>query len=119
MTVSEDFRLQELPWGQPLWGVSGALANSEHLTVGWCVLKPGMANDRHYHPNCDEVLIVVHGRIVHSWNSDEIEMNEGDVVSLPRGVIHNARNVGKEPARLLICFSSADRKTVNLEELEA
>lgn len=118
VTRRGDYQPESYPGAKLFWGVSGALGNSECMTVGWCLLAPGAANDRHYHPNCDEVLLVVQGRIVHSWNSKEIEMTEGDVISLPQGVVHNARNIGDEHARLLVCFSSADRQTVSVEELK-
>jgi quercetin dioxygenase-like cupin family protein len=119
LTTSAAYQVEEYSWGKLMWAISGALGNSEQLTVGWCLLAPGQANPRHYHPNCDEVLVVVEGRIVHSWNSKEIEMSEGDLISLPQGVIHNARNIDDRHARLLICFSSADRQTVSAEEIEA
>jgi quercetin dioxygenase-like cupin family protein len=75
------------------------------------LVAAGQANGRHSHPNCDEILTVLKGKIVHSWNDDEFEMDEGDVISIPSGVIHNARNVTEEPVELAIAFSSAYRTT--------
>jgi mannose-6-phosphate isomerase-like protein (cupin superfamily) len=109
-----EFGHDRKPWGELLWGVSGGLGNSETMTVGWCVLEPGAENPRHYHPNCDEVLVVVEGRIAHTYGDEMVELGEGDAISLPQGVTHNARNVGAARARLLICFSSADRLAVNV-----
>lgn len=85
------------------------------MTVGRCLIEPGKRNGRHYHPNCDETLSVLTGKIVHSWNDAEIAMSAGDVISIPSGVIHNARNVGDEMCELAISFSSADRRVVNCE----
>jgi oxalate decarboxylase/phosphoglucose isomerase-like protein (cupin superfamily) len=45
-------------------------------------------------------------------------METGDVIVIPTGVMHNARNIGDEPAELSISFSSADRQTI-LEGLES
>jgi quercetin dioxygenase-like cupin family protein len=42
-------------------------------------------------------------------------MNVGDVVSIPAGVVHNARNIGDGPAELAISFSSAYRETVDTD----
>ena len=42
-------------------------------------------------------------------------MRAGDVVSIPTGVVHNARNIGTEDAILAISFSSADRLAVGYE----
>ncbi len=102
----------EFPWGRLTWYVSGKLGNSDTLTVGRAVIRPGEQNPRHHHPNCDEVLRVVQGRILHSMGDRTVEMSAGDTVSIPTGVIHNARNLGNEDAVLDISFSSADRQVV-------
>jgi quercetin dioxygenase-like cupin family protein len=88
------------------------------MSVGVCCLNPGCHNARHYHPNCDEVLVVKSGRIIHTLGEEEREMETGDVIVIPTGVMHNARNIGDEPAELSISFSSADRQTI-LEGLES
>lgn len=99
-------------WGRLEWSVSARIGNSETMTIGTCFVEPGMQNGRHFHPNCDEVLRVVRGTIVQTWNGSECEMNAGDVVSIPSGVVHNARNIGNETAELAISFSSAYRETI-------
>ncbi len=104
--------VEETPWGRLVWMVAGRLGNSATMTVGTCYISAGMANPRHSHPNCDEVLHVLHGEIEHSLNDDVFPMAAGDTVSIPLGTVHNARNVGDEEAVLLIAFSSADRQTV-------
>jgi quercetin dioxygenase-like cupin family protein len=103
-------------WGWLEWYVSAAIGNSTTMTVGKCVLNPGQANGRHYHPNCDEILTVLKGRIINTWNDEERVMEEGGVISIPSGVWHSARNLGDTPAELAISFSSAYRETVGLEE---
>lgn len=98
-------------WGRLEWYVSAEIGNSETMTVGKCVLNPGQANGRHLHPNCDEILQVLKGKIIHSWNDEEFEMNEGDVIAIPSGVFHNARNITDDVVELAISFSSAYRTT--------
>jgi quercetin dioxygenase-like cupin family protein len=71
-----------------------------------------MANPRHYHPNCDEVLYVVEGTIEHTLGAETYAMHQGDAISIPAGVVHNARNTGSAEAILLLAFSSPDRQTV-------
>ena len=112
VTRPESYVTELMPWGRLVWQISGALGNSETMTLGRCVLPPGEANPRHHHPNCDELLEVLEGAIVHSWDGEEITMERGDVISIPPGVVHNARNAGSEVAELLICFSSAWRETI-------
>jgi quercetin dioxygenase-like cupin family protein len=105
-------------WGKLVWQVSAAIGKSRTMTVGVCCLNPGCHNARHYHPNCDEALVVKSGRIIHTLGEEEREMETGDVIVIPTGVMHNARNIGDEPAELSISFSSADRQTI-LEGLES
>ena len=101
------------PWGDLTWYVSAQLGNSATMTVGQCVIKPGMENPRHHHPNCDEVLHVVSGTILHSMEGGkQVTMTAGDTVSIPAGVAHNAKNIGSVDAVLSICFSSAHRQVV-------
>lgn len=110
-----DTTVERYPWGRLVWFVSGALGNSDNLTVGQCLIEPGQANGAHYHPNCDEVLHVLEGRIRHRLGDDDVEMSVGDTISIPAGVVHNAQNVGDVPANLAITFSTADRQVVNVE----
>jgi len=103
----------EFDWGRLTWFAGRPLGNSEDMTIGRCILKPGMANPRHYHPNCSEILVVVRGRILHTLSDKEtVEMGEGDTVTIPANNWHCARNLGNEEAVLFIAFSSADRETI-------
>jgi quercetin dioxygenase-like cupin family protein len=107
-----DNKVIEYPWGHLTWYVSRELKNSDTMTTGEAVIKPGEANPRHYHPNCDEVLHVLKGRILHTMGDKSAEMQAGDTVSIPAGVHHNAKNIGTEDAVLSISFSSADRQVI-------
>lgn len=112
LTRSGDTTAEEHPWGRLIWMVSGALGNSDTMTVGRCHIAPGQANPRHYHPNCDEVLHVLQGTIEHSLDDEVVRMGPGDTISIPIRTMHNARNVGSDEAIFVITFSSADRQVV-------
>jgi quercetin dioxygenase-like cupin family protein len=106
---------QNIPfdWGHLTWYASRPLGNSEEMTIGRCVLKPGQGNPRHYHPNCSEILVVIQGRIQHTTaGGGKTEMKEGDTVTIPANVWHQAANIGDNEAVLFIAFSSADRQTI-------
>jgi quercetin dioxygenase-like cupin family protein len=112
VTRAADRQVIEQTWGRITWYASGPLGNSATMTVGQAVIEPGQENPRHYHPNCDEILHVVRGRILHSMGTQQVEMTVGDTVSIPTGVRHNARNIGTEDAVLAISFSSAHREVI-------
>lgn len=102
----------EAEWGHLTWYASGALGNSGDMTMGKCVIRSGRENPLHSHPNCSEVLAVLQGRISHTIEGGEsIELDQGDVITLPPDLPHQARNIGEGDAVLLIAFSSADRHT--------
>ena len=109
---SQDYEVDERPWGKLVWYVSATVGNARELTVGRCVIKPGQENPRHQHPNCEEVLHVLDGRIAHTLGGSTVEMTNGDTIRIPAGVLHNARNLGDGDALLMISFSSGDRQTV-------
>ncbi|MFI5379735.1 MAG: cupin domain-containing protein [Tepidisphaerales bacterium] len=109
-----DYRTVSQSWGQLTWFVSADQGNCDSMTVGEATLKPGMESPRHVHPNCDEVLHVIKGTILHSLeDGKQVKMSAGDTVTIPKGIAHNARNIGADDAVMIISFSSAQRKVVN------
>jgi quercetin dioxygenase-like cupin family protein len=114
VTRPTDYRTVSQAWGDLTWFVSADQGNCSSMTVGRATLKPGQASLRHLHPNCDEVLHVVKGRITHSLSDGtETPMSAGDTITIPMGIPHFARNVGDEDAVMILSFSSAYRKVIN------
>ena len=116
MTVSPVCRAAEAdlfvqPWGQIAWSASQKLGNSTRLTFGRVLLKAGEHTPRHRHPNCDEILYVLAGRIEHSLGEASFILETGDTISIPTGEWHGARVLGEHAAEMIICFSAADRAT--------
>lgn len=107
-----DNKVIEMPWGQLRWFTSAEMKNSRVMTTGQAIIKPGKSNPRHFHPNCDEILHVISGKISHTMNEVTVEMEAGDTVSIPQGVLHNATNIGDSDAVLAISFNSAYREAV-------
>lgn len=107
-----DDEVETTEWGRLEWKISGRLGNSSTMTVGKCFIARGQQNPRHHHPNCDEVLHVLQGTIEHSADDDVVTMGPGDTISIPSGVVHNARNIGDDEAVFVISFSSPDRQVV-------
>ena len=110
ITKSDAGEVLDFEWGRIEWLVSGAQKNSETMTFGRVTIKAGSANPRHIHPNCDEILHLLSGRLEHSLGEERFIMEVGDTISVPLGIWHNARSIGDEDAVMIICFSSADRQ---------
>jgi len=101
----------EFPWGRITWTVSRKLGNSTAMTFGRVLMRAGMSNPRHRHPNCDEILHLLSGQIDHTLGADSFIMEAGDTISIPAGVWHQARALDGADAEMVIAFSSADRET--------
>jgi quercetin dioxygenase-like cupin family protein len=96
------------PWGSLTWLASDALTQSE-ITVGRVIIKPGMANPRHAHDTCEEVLYLLQGELTHSLEDGTIEMAAGDTLVVPPGVMHNAVNHGEADADMIVAYSNGVR----------
>lgn len=108
---STECTTQETEWGGLTWYASGNLGNSDAMTVGRCVIKPGCRNPSHSHPNCSEVLVVHEGAIRHAVEAGRtVELRAGDVITIPPNLPHYAENIGETDAVLFITFSTPDRQ---------
>ena len=95
-------------WGSLTWLASDALTGSG-ITVGRVVIKPGMANPRHAHDACEEVLYLLQGTLTHSIGDETIELVAGDTLVVSPGVMHNAVNHGEVDADMIVAYSNGLR----------
>jgi len=97
------------PWGDLRWMTSESIAGTE-ITVGRVRIKPGRSNPRHSHPNSEEVLYLLAGRLEH-WVADEqMTLNAGDTLVVPAGVAHYARNLCAEDADMIVAYPTGTRQ---------
>lgn len=108
---ASDGEVVDTVWGRLVWTASGAIGNSTTMSVGRATIRAGMENTRHRHPNCDEILHVVAGRLEHIQDNESWILDPGDSVSIPKGVWHQARSLGSEDVQVVICFDSPNRLT--------
>jgi quercetin dioxygenase-like cupin family protein len=99
------------PWGSLTWVASRELCGAP-LTLGRVVIKRGDHNPRHAHPNCDEVLLLLSGRLEHSAGDEKVILEPGDAIRIPAGVYHNAVSIGESDADMIVAFSAGDRSVV-------
>ncbi len=89
----------DVPWGRLVLGAAGSLGNSSSMTFGRVTIRAGMSNPRHRHPNCDEILHVLSGRLEHSLGDELFVMEAGDTISIPEGVRSQARVISARKTR--------------------
>lgn len=102
----------EADWGAITWLSSGKIDPNAEMTFGVVYIEPGQSNPRHYHPNCEECIYVLSGQCDHSLGDDIIPLKKGDMLRIPRGVMHNAVNTGSERVYMVIVYSTPDRQTI-------
>ena len=115
VTNAATLPVETFEWGTLQWLCNAKLSRRAEQTLGLCHILPGQHNPRHYHPNCEEVLSMLAGRGLHSFEDDQVELTAGMTIRIPVGVTHNLENIGDEPLVCLIAFNSGERETVFLE----
>ena len=103
-------------WGAIKWLCNQEIDPAAEQTFGLVFINAGQQNPPHYHPNCEELIYVLTGQCDHRLGDATHPLKAGDLLRIPTGVVHCARNTGWEPVRMVIVYSAADRQTVFLEE---
>ena len=99
-------------WGSLTWVAGGKIGNAAEQTVGRVTIKAGCENPRHHHPNCEEVLYLLAGKLEHTVGDESVVMEPGDTIVIDTNLQHNARSIGDVDADMIVVFSNADRQVV-------
>ena len=78
------------------------LVDVRNLKANLHALAPGQHLHAHVHDDLDKVFLVVSGRLCVEVGGDESELGPQDMVLVPAGATHGARNDGTEDASLLV-----------------
>ena len=97
-------------FGSVQWASRRGDPEGAEMTVGVAVFDAGKSNPRHIHPNCEEVVFVLEGRVAHTLGDERTVLEAGDMIVIPRNAAHQVINESDGPARCLILFSSPDRQ---------
>ncbi len=105
----------EFDWGRLRWLVNQETADDAEMTVGVCIIEPGERNPEHLHPNCEEILFVIEGECDHTLGDEVVHLTPGMMIRCPGDLPHFAVNTGDAPMRALVCFSTPDRRTEQVD----
>ncbi|MDH4189807.1 MAG: cupin domain-containing protein [Betaproteobacteria bacterium] len=100
----------EFPWGVIEWLAGAEVGNSEELSLARVSMPPGSLADNHAHANCEESVYVVQGRVECTCEGRSTVLAQGELTVVPRGAAHRLRNVGSEPAEMILSYSSNARE---------
>ena len=90
-----------LDWGVMGWVSRPSTTNTKDLVVIEVTLEPGGGHNFHKHPEQEEVIYVLEGK-VEQWLKDKKQiLGQGDSVFIPADAVHESFNVFDQNAKLL------------------
>ena len=99
--VAKDVTPDVLDWGTLRWLSNPPNTGAETLTVINVAITPGNGHDFHKHPDQEEVIYVVSGKVEQWVDRDKRILGPGDSAFLPGGVVHASFNVGDGDANIV------------------
>ncbi len=96
--------MQSLDWGRLGWLSSPAQTDAAQLAIVVGDLIPGKGHSFHKHPNQEEVMFVVSGKVEQWIDQEKRLLGAGDSAFIPPGVVHASFNAGDTMARVMAIF---------------
>jgi quercetin dioxygenase-like cupin family protein len=91
-------------WVTRRWVCHPASTGAKQLTVIDATLAHGQGHSFHSHPNQEEVVFVIAGKVEQWVDREKRILNFGDAAFIPAGMVHASFNVGEGDARLVAIF---------------
>ena len=104
-------------------GASGRLSDPQstgarHLTVIDVNFDPGKGHDFHKHPDQEEVILVIAGKVEQWADREKRILGPGDSAFIPPGVVHASFNAADQPAKIVAilgpCLGPTGYEVVNV-----
>ena len=100
--------LESVPPGRTHhWYVRPNTAQSESLVFVRAQLAPGAAHAFHNHPEMDEIIYVLSGEAEQWYEKEKRSLRSGDVIYIPRGVVHGTYNASEVELDFLAILTPA------------
>jgi pimeloyl-ACP methyl ester carboxylesterase/quercetin dioxygenase-like cupin family protein len=88
--------------------VVGSHTGASLISFGQSTYPTGATHENHYHPNADEVVVVVSGRGTQIVGDRALDVGPGDICLIPRGTPHRITGTsGDEELVILWAFGGA------------
>ena len=79
------------------------IITTRRITVVRCVYQPGCEFPRHFHPQ-EQITIVDEGELEFDIDGEQVQVRQGEMISIPARVKHATLAVGEGVARALHLF---------------
>jgi quercetin dioxygenase-like cupin family protein len=105
--TSREAEVEELPWGPHEWLARAGLTESRLLQLVRVTMPAGKAHRFHRHPEMEELLYVVAGRLEQWVGREKRVLGPGELAHVPIDTVHGSYNVFDRPAVFLAVLSPA------------
>ena len=99
--IGKETAAEILDWGQLKWLSHPPSTGARQLTVIDVTLAPGKGHDFHEHPDQEEVLYVVAGKVEQWVDREKRLLGAGDSAFVPKGMVHASFNAGESDAKII------------------
>ena len=99
--LAGDTKPEILDWGRLGWMSNPPNTGARDLTVIDVTLLPGKGHNFHRHPDQEEVIVVLAGKVEQWIDRDKRVLTAGDAAFIPADMVHASFNVGDSEAKLL------------------
>lgn len=87
------------------WHSRPETTNSSQLVVIEVNIESGSGHNFHYHPNQEEVIFVLEGKVEQWLDNRKMELTKGDSVFIPEAMVHATFNVSSTAAKVIAILS--------------
>ncbi len=99
--IASETRPEILDWGRLGWLSNPPTTGAKQLTVIDVTLLPGKGHDFHKHPDQEEVIYCVAGRVEQWIDREKQILGPGNSAYIPADVVHASFNTGDAEAKVV------------------
>jgi quercetin dioxygenase-like cupin family protein len=99
--IAKETQLETLDWGKLGWMSNPPNTGAKQLTVIDVNLASGKGHDFHKHPDQEEVIYVVGGKVEQWVDREKRILGAGDCAFIPADMVHASFNVGDGDAKIV------------------
>ena len=99
-TVASEIEQEVLDWGRLRWLSHPPSTGANQLTVIDVSLMPGKGHDFHKHPDQEEVILVIAGKVEQWVDREKQILGPGNSAHIPADMVHASFNVGDSEAKM-------------------
>ena len=99
--IAAELELRKDDFGTSRWLNTPLNTGARQLTVVEVNFDPGKGHNFHKHPDQEEVILVIAGKVEQWVDREKRILGPGDSAFIPADVVHASFNPGEQPAKII------------------